>query len=87
VSFSLGRDSHIAFHGSASGTGRPINNGPGAATEDSDIFVANVDDLLEHGTPLNPPAKCWASTSACCGSRPTSDDEAAEGFRASLVTQ
>jgi Tol biopolymer transport system component len=41
----------IAFHASASGTGRPINNNPGAATEDSDIFVVNVDDLLEHGTP------------------------------------
>jgi Tol biopolymer transport system component len=42
---------HIAFHASASGTGQPINNTVGAATEDSDIFVANVDDLLEHGTP------------------------------------
>jgi len=42
---------YIAFHASASGTGRPINNLPGAATRDSDIFVANVDDLLEHGTP------------------------------------
>ena len=46
------RDSEdIAFHASASGEGRPINGTPGAATEDSDIFVANVDDLLEHGTP------------------------------------
>jgi TolB protein len=42
---------NIAFHASASGTGRPINNNAGAATEDSDIFVVNVDDLLEHGTP------------------------------------
>jgi TolB protein len=42
---------YIAFHASAAGTGQPINNNPGAATEDSDIFVANVDDLLEHGTP------------------------------------
>jgi Tol biopolymer transport system component len=42
---------YIAFHASASGTGKPINNLPGAATEDSDIFVVNVDDLLEHGTP------------------------------------
>jgi Tol biopolymer transport system component len=41
----------IAFHASASGTGQPININPGAATEDSDIFVVNVDDLLEHGTP------------------------------------
>lgn len=42
---------YIAFHASASGTGRPINNDPGAATDDSDIFVVNVDDLLEHGRP------------------------------------
>ena len=41
----------IAFHASASGTGRPKNNLPGAATEDSDIFIVNVDDRLEHGTP------------------------------------
>jgi Tol biopolymer transport system component len=37
---------HIAFHRSASGTGLPILPFPGAATADSDIFVANVDDLL-----------------------------------------
>jgi len=37
---------NIAFHASASGTGLPIKNDPGAATSDSDIFVANVDDLL-----------------------------------------
>ena len=36
----------IAFHASASGTGLPILNTPGAATSDSDIFVANVDDSL-----------------------------------------
>jgi Tol biopolymer transport system component len=42
---------YIAFHASASGTGRPINANPGAATEDSDIFVVSVDDLLQHGTP------------------------------------
>jgi TolB protein len=42
---------HIAFQASASGTGQPINGLPGAATEDSDIFVINVDDRLEHGTP------------------------------------
>ncbi len=40
---------NIAFHASASGTGKPIKPDPGAATEDSDIFVANVDDVLEHG--------------------------------------
>ena len=41
----------IAFQASASGTGQPINGLPGAATEDSDILVVNVDDRLEHGTP------------------------------------
>jgi Tol biopolymer transport system component len=52
---------YIAFHASASGTGQPINNNAGAPTEDSDIFVANVDDLLEYGTPprnlTNDPAR------------------------------
>jgi TolB protein len=37
---------NIAFHASASGTGEPINDDPGAATSDSDIFVMNVDDRL-----------------------------------------
>jgi dipeptidyl aminopeptidase/acylaminoacyl peptidase len=37
---------NIAFHASASGTGTPIRTDPGSATTDSDIFVANVDDLL-----------------------------------------
>ena len=37
---------NIAFHASASGLGLPIKIDPGAATSDSDIFVANVDDLL-----------------------------------------
>jgi TolB protein len=36
----------VAFHRSASGTGLPIKPDPGAATFDSDIFVANVDDVL-----------------------------------------
>ena len=36
----------IAFHASASGDGTPTRTDPGAATIDSDIFVANVDDLL-----------------------------------------
>lgn len=36
----------IAFHASASGTGLPLRTDPGAATSDSDIFVANVDDVL-----------------------------------------
>jgi TolB protein len=42
---------YIAFQGSASGTGLPKNSLPDAATVDSDIFVLNVDDLLDHGTP------------------------------------
>jgi Tol biopolymer transport system component len=37
---------NIAFHASASGTGLPIKTDPGAATSDSDIFVINVDDVL-----------------------------------------
>jgi Tol biopolymer transport system component len=36
----------IAFHRSASGTGLPINQFPGAPAADSDIFVARVCDLL-----------------------------------------
>jgi TolB protein len=39
----------IAFHASGSGTGLPIKDDPGAATEDSDVFVVNVDDLIENG--------------------------------------
>jgi TolB protein len=38
----------IAFHASASGTGKPIKPDPGAATSDSDIFVMNVQDVLEN---------------------------------------
>jgi TolB protein len=38
----------IAFHASASGTGKPINSLPGAATTDSDIFVMNLDDFLKN---------------------------------------
>jgi TolB protein len=37
---------NVAFHASASGAGLPIKPDPGAATEDSDIFVLNVDDVL-----------------------------------------
>lgn len=37
---------NVAFHASASGTGLPIRMNPGSATEDSDIFVMNVDDVL-----------------------------------------
>jgi TolB protein len=36
----------VAFHASASGVGCPSRSDPGAAATDSDIFVANVDDLL-----------------------------------------
>jgi TolB protein len=36
----------IAFHASASGDGTPIRQDPGSATTDSDIFIANVDDML-----------------------------------------
>ncbi|MBO0884349.1 MAG: PD40 domain-containing protein, partial [Mycobacterium sp.] len=39
----------IAFHASASGRGEPINADLGAATLDSDIFVARVGDLLDFG--------------------------------------
>lgn len=39
----------IAFHASASGTGQPIKPDPGAATNDNDIFVLNVDDFLRNG--------------------------------------
>jgi TolB protein len=45
---------NIAFHASASYhasgglvTGTPIRNDPGSATTDSDIFVVNVDDLMQ----------------------------------------
>jgi TolB protein len=38
---------NIAFHASASGVGRPINPLGWVATIDSDIFVANVADLLD----------------------------------------
>ena len=39
----------IAFHASASGTGRPIKPDPGAATSDNDIFVLNVGDVPRNG--------------------------------------
>jgi TolB protein len=38
----------IAFHASASGTAKPINLLPGAATTDSDIFVMNLDDFTKN---------------------------------------
>jgi TolB protein len=41
----------IAFHASASGTGKPIvSPRPGSATTDSDIFVLNVDEFLKKRT-------------------------------------
>jgi TolB protein len=49
----------IAFHASASYyasgglvTGTPIRTDPGSATTDSDLFVANVDDLADAADPL-----------------------------------
>src|SRR6266536_2598521 len=38
----------IAFHASASGKGQPIKRDPGAATNDSDIFVMDVGDFLRN---------------------------------------
>ena len=44
----------IAFHASASGAGLPTRTDPGAATSDSDIFVANLDDVAAGlGQPVN----------------------------------
>jgi TolB protein len=43
----------IAFHASASGAGLPIKPDPGAATTDSDIFVADVRGLAGNGQPTN----------------------------------
>ena len=39
----------VAFHASASGTGRLVSALPGAATTDSDIFILSVDDFLKRG--------------------------------------
>jgi TolB protein len=41
----------IAFHASASGKGKPITGLPGAASNDSDIFILNVDDFLSKKSP------------------------------------
>jgi TolB protein len=38
----------IAFHASASGTGKPINFLPGAATTDSDLFVMDIDGFIKN---------------------------------------
>lgn len=43
-----GTSRNIAFHASASGAGLPVNPFPGSATDDSDIFTVNVDDLLDN---------------------------------------
>ncbi|MDQ3489931.1 MAG: hypothetical protein M3449_02540, partial [Acidobacteriota bacterium] len=46
------RDSKtIAFHASASGKGKLISELPGAAANDSDIFLLNVDDFLSKKLP------------------------------------
>jgi TolB protein len=45
---------NIAFHASASGLGLPTRPDPGAATSDSDIFIVNVDELLDGvAAPMN----------------------------------
>lgn len=45
---------HIAYHASASGQGTQNRKNPGAATSDSDIFIVNVDELLNgKGKPRN----------------------------------
>jgi TolB protein len=49
----------IAFHASASGTGTPIRTDPGSATTDSDIFVANLDDLLAGVEPARNLTRGW----------------------------
>ena len=41
----------ITFHASAAGGGKPITGLPGAAADDSDIFVLNVDDYISKKTP------------------------------------
>jgi TolB protein len=41
----------ITFHASAAGGGKPISGLPGAAADDSDIFVLNVDDYVSKKTP------------------------------------
>jgi TolB protein len=38
----------IAYHASASGTGQPIRPDPGAPAADNDLFVLNVDDVLNN---------------------------------------
>jgi TolB protein len=43
----------IAFHRSASGTGRPVLTTPASATTDSDIFVASLEDLENGIAPQN----------------------------------
>lgn len=51
---------YIAFHRSASGTGVPNKNDAGAATTDSDIFVARVGDAgLENVTNLTDNGATW----------------------------
>ncbi len=46
------RDSKsIAFHASASGKGKLISGLPGAAANDSDIFILNINDFLSKKSP------------------------------------
>ena len=46
----------IAFHASASGTGRPIKPDPGAATSDNDIFVLSLSNGAKPKNITNSPA-------------------------------
>ena len=41
----------ISFHASASGKGQLISGLPGAAANDSDIFILNIDDFLKKKSP------------------------------------
>jgi TolB protein len=52
----------IAFHASASGSGTPLRTDPGSATSDSDIFVANVDNLLEGVEPATNITRSWTES-------------------------
>jgi Tol biopolymer transport system component len=52
----------IAFHASASGTGTPLRPDPGSATSDSDIFIANVDDLLARAAAPTNITRSWTES-------------------------
>jgi TolB protein len=52
----------IAFHASASGAGTPLRTDPGSATSDSDIFIANVDGLLEGAEAPTNITRAWTES-------------------------